>query len=182
MSKCKQKKAKQKPSAPPSPAPVALSDADIERLTKAITSAIMEAEQQKIKTADSVSSPKRKSIKDILRVFFCPLHKLKTENSALSLVKITTFMVCWFTSKVGYAVAVIMFLFGILGLILDFSVASIFVRLIQVLSAAAIWLLSRLIEATGLEIEKTNSETLIFGIASFILAIIAIAVSMLRGQ
>ena len=179
MSRSKPKKQNPKPTPKPNPAPVALTDADIERLTKAITSAIIEAEQQKGKTADSVSPPKRKSIKDILRVFFYPIRKLKTENSALSLVRSVTSIVCWCIAGLGYIIAIVLFLKGIYELISNFSAAFIFVALLDLLFAAVIWLLSRLMAATACEMEKTNSETLIFGIASFILAIIAIVVSMI---
>ena len=168
----------------PSPAPVALTDADIDRLAKAITKAILDAEQQKAQAADSgrgEAAASRKSIKDVLRVFFWPLKKLKTENSALSLVKLTTSSACWAISMLGYIAAVVLLLSGIPELVTNFSMASVFVAVLRLLFAVAIYLLSRLIKATGLEIERTNNEGLIFGISSFILALIAIIVSMSRG-
>lgn len=166
MRKSKPQKSKPKLSLKPIPAPVVLTP---------------EAEQQKTKAVDpraETSSAPRKSLKNILRVFFCPLRKLKTKNSALSLVKIITSLVCRCISMLGYICAIVMLLKGIFELIRDFSLDSAFTAVFCLLFAAVIWLLSRLIAATGLEIEETNNESLIFGIASFILAIIAIIISM----
>ena len=163
----------------PNPSHTTLTHADIDRLSAAITTAIIVA-QELPTSQETAEEPKhsRKTVKDIFRVFFCPLKKLKIQNSALSLVKIITSFVCIAISKLGYLCAILMVVSGIYDAVKDFNIATVISMSIQLLFATIVWLLSRLIAATGMELEQTNNENLVFGVSAFILAIIAIIVSM----
>lgn len=175
------KKSQRHDSGPPR---VALSDADINRLSKAITNAIIEADTKKnaeSSTTLTAETRPRISIKDVLCVFFCPLNKLKRKNSAsLFLIKTITSSVCGVVSKVGYFCAVVMVSYGVGLLIADFTLENAFVATFLLLLSMVVWLLSRLVAATGIEIEETNNENLIFGISAFILAVISILISLFK--
>lgn len=158
-----------------------LTDADISRLSAAITTAIIAAHNPKeevVEEVKTVPTPQKKSVRDILRVFFCPLKKLKIQNSAVSLVKIVTSVACQAISKIGYVLAVLMVVAGVLALCSTPGLYETSVAVTQIAFAVVIWLMSRLLAATGIEIEQTDNENLVFSVSAFILAIIAIVISM----
>lgn len=165
------------------PSHTTLTDADIDRLSAAITTAIIAA-QEAPKKQETNEPPKRRktTVKDVLWIFFCPLKKLKLQNSALSLIKLITSVVCRAISVIGYCIAVIMAMGGAVTLLglgtTHLEAIAVTAPVLQILLAIIIWLMSRLIAAAGIEIEQTDNENLVFGVSAFILAIIAIIVSM----
>lgn len=174
MSKNKSKQGNSKQNLPQ----VTLSDADLERLGNAIAHAIAK-ENNKKEESIGFAEPKNQkmSIKQILGVFFCPLRKLKPKNSALSLVKVITFAVCYIFSKLGYFCAIAVALSGILCLINEPNISAAVTALFQISFAAAMWLLSRLIAAAGMEIEQTQNENIVFGLSAFIISVVAVIMS-----
>ena len=164
------------------PSHTTLTDADIDRFSAAITTAITAAQEtpkpQEVQEAQEPPAPRKKTAKEMFKIFFWPIRKLKVQDSALSLVKIVTSVACQAISRVGYVLAILMVVIGVLEICKSPNLNTILTTAIQTAFAIVIWLMSRLLAATGWELEQTNNENLVFGVSAFILAIIAIIVSM----
>ena len=166
----------------PNPSHTTLTDADIDRLSAAITTAIIAAQEapkpQEVQEAQEPPAPRKKTAKEMFKIFFWPIRKLKVQDSALSLVKIVTSVACQAISKLGYILAIYMVVVGIIEVCENPSLDIILASAMQIAFSVVIWMMSRLLAATGWELEQTNNENLVFGVSAFILAIIAIIVSM----
>ena len=158
------------------PSHTTLTDADIDRLSTAITTAIIAAQEPT--NPQEPPALRKKTVKEMLKIFFWPIRKLKLQDSALSLVKIVTSVACQIISRLGYILAIYMVKVGIEEIHDNPNLDRIITLAIQLAFSATIWMLSRLLAATGWELEQTNNENLVFGVSAFILATIAIVVSM----
>lgn len=160
-----------------------LSDADIERLSNAITKAILDVDRLKNNNAttkeyDPSSRSSRLTLLGIKQVFFGNLKKLKIQNSAVSLVKLITSMTCSIIKWIGYVFAILFFVVCVIEAVISSSIANAIICLSFSQCSIIVWLIARLVGAAGIEIEESNNPDLIFGISSFFLSIIAIVISL----
>ena len=160
---------------------IVISDKNLEMITRAVTQAILEAEEKKSSmqaTCEQIESKSKPDVKQILRFLFLPIKRIKPENSAISLVKITTSLACWLVSKLGYFFAIVLWFVAIVLSFTDpISVATLtYIYALPV--GLIIWVMARMIAAAGVEIENSNNQELIFNLSAFLFAIIAIVISL----
>lgn len=157
-----------------------LSDTDIDRLTTAITSAILEAERAKAcKTHEESNQCSAKKV-TLFQVLFVRLKKLKIQNGAISLVKLTISWLCLIMKWLGYIIAIWLIIKAIYEIITMQTVVAKIYCLISMPFVIAIWLLSRFLGATSIEIEESENPDFVFGISSYFLAIIAIIITFVK--
>ena len=156
-----------------------LNDSDIEKLKKAVTVAILEAEEHKqngqTHSSCSMEQPKV-TLKEVLRVMIIPVKKLKVENSALSLVKMITAIACWLISRMGYLFSVLFMVESIFDAIKAEQYEALFLFPVAII----LWIISKMIDATGVEIENSENTELIFGVSAFLFAIISLIISLVK--
>ena len=148
-----------------------------EDLQYIIAQAIKEANN--CKEEDDPKKLPRITSKQLISIFFGKLKNFSSHNGTIALVQVFILPICILIKWCGYILATILLVGAIVTAICEPSLTQIWATSFIILFAIILWLVARLFGIASIEIEKSKKPDVVYGFASFLLAIIAIAISLI---
>lgn len=158
-----------------------LSSTDVERIKRAVLEGLVEATKPTEKETPLAVEPLsfKEKVKVAWRVFRTPTEKLNVENSAMTFVKMIISLICTLAAWGGYLLSIFLFFHTGYSVCVHFSFATILLSLAKIMAAVSIALISKVVEAMGVEIEQSKDNNMIFGVSTFFISLASLIICLL---
>lgn len=107
------------------------------------------------------------SLKKLLYIITTPASKLEVKDGAIAPIKLIIKYICDLSAFSGYGFSFLLFWASVWAFVKTISWVTFTALLLASMISLLIVLISKLIRAAGFAIERTDDNTLIFGVAAF---------------